>query len=147
MSIRFDCLTVRYKLHHQPLLRTTIRQILADHLFLEGEIQYVFCNSQKSEEVNIEFLGHHYPTDIITFPYTEGQIVSSELWICTPQVRKNALSFNQTFEEEMHRVVFHGILHLVGYDDHLPEEVAQMRRAENHYLEYFKSLLNGQLSR
>lgn len=147
MPIRFDSLTVRYNADHQPQLRTTIEKIIADHHRQVGNIQYVFCNSATSEKINREFLGHHYPTDIITFPYPEGDVVSAELWICKPQVRINALRFHQPFAVEMHRVIFHGILHMVGYDDHTPKDVSEMRRAENRYLDFFQGLLDGCASR
>lgn len=99
-----------------------------------GEIAVVFCSDNYLLDVNRRFLGHDYFTDIITFDYCEGRILSGDLLISVDSVRDNALHYGTDFDEELHRVIVHGILHLIGYDDHSKAEQKQMRSKENEYL-------------
>lgn len=104
-----------------------------------GEIAYIFCSDEKILEVNRTYLQHDYYTDIITFDYTEGNKISGDLFISLDTVATNATQFNSTYNEELHRVIIHGILHLCGIDDKGPGEREKMEEAENKAL----SLLNG----
>jgi len=99
-----------------------------------GSIQYVFVSRERMLEINREFLQHDYDTDILTFPYTEGEIIAGDVFICVEVVRENAAEYNQTFENEMDRVISHGVLHLLGYDDHSEEEQIEMTRMEDRSL-------------
>ena len=99
-----------------------------------GAIAYVFVDDEKILEVNREFLQHDYYTDIITFDYTEGNKISGDLFISLDTVRTNAEDVGATYEEELHRVIIHGILHLCGYKDKSDSEAAQMRAKEDFYL-------------
>ncbi|MDR3195146.1 MAG: rRNA maturation RNase YbeY [Tannerella sp.] len=106
-----------------------------------GAVSYLFCTDEKILEVNRCFLQHDYYTDIITFDYTEGDVLSGDLYISLETVRSNSEQFRTTFEEELLRVIIHGILHLCGLKDKSAAEQAKMRAAEEQALRLF--LRNG----
>lgn len=99
-----------------------------------GEVGYMFVDDKKILEVNNEYLGHDYYTDVITFNYDEGDTVNGDIVISLDTVRTNAELFGKTYEEELHRVIIHGILHLCGINDKGPGEREQMEAAENKAL-------------
>ena len=99
-----------------------------------GEVGYMFVNDDKILEVNREYLGHDYYTDVITFDYDEDDVVSGDVVISLDTVASNAHLFNKTYEEELYRVIIHGILHLVGINDKGPGEREIMEAAENKAL-------------
>lgn len=99
-----------------------------------GEIGYMFVNDEKMLEVNNEYLGHDYYTDIITFDYDEGDTISGDLVISLDTVRTNAEKFGKDYNEELHRVIIHGILHLCGINDKGPGEREIMEAHENKAL-------------
>ena len=88
-----------------------------------GRINYLFCTDERILEVNRQFLQHDYYTDIITFDYSEGDTVSGDLFISVDTVRSNAAQYGARFEDELHRVIIHGVLHLCGQDEKLPPTV------------------------
>ena len=100
-----------------------------------GRINYLFCTDERILEVNRQFLQHDYYTDIITFDYCEGDTVSGDLFISVDTVRSNAAQYGAHFEDELHRVIIHGVLHLCGQDDKAPADRAEMTRKENLALE------------
>ena len=103
-----------------------------------GDIGYMFVDDEKILEVNREYLGHDYYTDIITFDYDEGDTINGDLVISLDTVRTNAEKFGKTYEEELHRVIIHGILHLCGINDKGPGEREIMEAAENKALEILR---------
>ena len=111
-----------------------IKKIAEMKGFQIGDISYVFCSDEYILNVNKEYLQHDYYTDIITFDYCEGDKLSGDLFISVDTVRENALEYGTEFSEELNRVMVHGILHLIGYDDHSDEDIAMMRKKENYYL-------------
>lgn len=100
-----------------------------------GQISVIFCSDPYLLEINRKYLGHDYYTDIITFDYSEGDTISGDLFISVDTVRSNAEFYSADFKDELDRVIVHGVLHLIGYDDHTDEQSAEMRSRENHYLE------------
>ena len=106
-----------------------------------GEVGYMFVNDDKILEVNREYLGHNYYTDVITFDYDEDDVVSGDVVISLDTVASNAHLFNKTYEEELYRVIIHGILHLCGINDKGPGEREQMEAAENKALALRQQLL------
>ena len=100
-----------------------------------GEISVIFCSDAYLLDMNRKYLGHDYFTDIITFDYSEGDTISGDLFISVDTVRSNAEYYSADFKDELDRVIVHGVLHLIGYDDHTDEQTAEMRARENHYLE------------
>ena len=99
-----------------------------------GEVGYLFCDDEHILEVNREYLGHDYYTDIITFDYCEDDVISGDLVISLDTVRTNAEKFNKEYDEELHRVIIHGILHLCGLNDKGPGERELMEAAEDSIL-------------
>lgn len=111
-----------------------IKDVAATYGKKVGEIGYLFVNDEKILEVNREYLGHDYYTDIITFDYDEGDIINGDLVISLDTVRTNAELFGKEYDEELHRVIIHGILHLCGLNDKGPGEREIMEEAENKAL-------------
>ncbi len=106
-----------------------------------GDISIIFCSDNYILDVNMRYLQHDYFTDIITFDYCEGDRLSGDLFISVDSVRENALFYGTTFENELNRVMVHGILHLIGYDDHTDEEKKVMRSKEDYYLSLRESIV------
>lgn len=103
-----------------------------------GSVAFVFCDDNYLHKINLEFLKHDTFTDIITFDYSAGNEIISEIYISVDRVADNAKKYSQTFEDEIHRVIIHGVLHLCGYKDRLAEDKQIMRDKENHYLSLLK---------
>jgi rRNA maturation RNase YbeY len=99
-----------------------------------GEIAYIFCSEEKILEVNKTYLQHDYYTDIITFDYSEGNIISGDIFVCPDTIKSNAEKFNTFYPEELHRIIIHGILHLCGIEDKAPGEREIMELNENKAL-------------
>ncbi len=118
---------------------TAISQWLNDSIEEEdkelGGLNFIFCDDEYLLKVNIEHLNHDYYTDIITFDYCENDLIISDLFISIDRVKDNANTFEVSFEEELHRVMVHGVMHLCGYKDKSEVEAEKMRERENHYLQ------------
>lgn len=121
---------------------TWIKSVAATYGKKIGSIAYIFCNDDKILEVNKQYLQHNYYTDIITFDYCEDELLmghkdtlSGDLFISLDTVRSNAIQQGTTYEEELHRVIIHGVLHLIGINDKGPGEREIMETAENKALE------------
>lgn len=108
-----------------------IRSVAADYGFSVGEITYIFCSDDKELEVNREFLGHDYYTDVITFDYSTADVVNGDIFISLDTVRSNSEMVGATFADELLRIIIHGVLHLTGQADKTPETRAEMTRKEN----------------
>ena len=111
-----------------------VRRVAATYGKEVGEITYIFCDDEKILEVNQQYLNHDYYTDIITFDYTEGNVLGGDLFISLDTVRTNAEQRNISYREELDRVIIHGILHLCGINDKGPGERELMEAAENKAL-------------
>ena len=105
-----------------------------------GDVAYIFCNDEKILEVNREYLQHDYYTDIITFDYTEENVISGDLFISLDTVLSNSEQLGVSYEQELRRVIIHGILHLCGIDDKGPGEREIMEAAENKALALWKTI-------
>ena len=99
-----------------------------------GEINYIFCNDDYLLDINIKKLNHNTLTDIISFDYSVGNVISGDIFISTERVKENALELNNLFKDELNRVIVHGVLHYCGYKDKSKEEKAMMRSKEDYYL-------------
>lgn len=108
------------------------RTILQEGKTLDS-IQFIFCDDAHLLKINIEYLDHDTLTDIITFPYGE-ELIEGDIYISIDRIRENAGTFGVSFEQELHRVIIHGVLHLCGYGDKKPEEKAVMTAKEDFYL-------------
>lgn len=123
---------------------TWVRAVAASYNKRVGEVAYVFCDDEKILEVNRQYLKHDYYTDIITFDYCEGDVLSGDLFISLDTVRTNAEQFGKTYDDELHRVIIHGILHLVGINDKGPGEREIMEAAENKALALLDQMRHAQ---
>jgi probable rRNA maturation factor len=121
-----------------------VRAVAASYNKRAGEVAYVFCDDEKILEVNRQYLKHDYYTDIITFDYCEGDVLSGDLFISLDTVRTNAEQFGKTYDDELHRVIIHGILHLVGINDKGPGEREIMEAAENKALALLDQMRHAQ---
>jgi probable rRNA maturation factor len=110
-------------------------------IFSEGkkleEISYIFCDDEYLLKLNEEYLDHDTFTDIITFDYSVGKILQGDIYISTERVEENAREYNVSFEEELRRVIIHGVLHLAGYKDKTEEESSLMRKKEEEKMQLF----------
>ena len=120
-----------FKLDHQQIISEWISKIISLEGLEEGDISYVFCDDAYLHKLNVEFLDHDTLTDIISFDYSMGNAVSGEIYISVERVAENAMSYSTSFEEELHRVMIHGILHYCGYLDKSEAELRIMREKEN----------------
>ena len=112
-----------------------IKKVAELHGKRVGDVAYIFCDDARILEVNRQYLQHDYYTDIITFDYTEGDVIAGDIFISLDTVRTNAEQFHTPYEQELRRVIIHGILHLCGINDKGPGERAVMERHENEALQ------------
>lgn len=117
-----------------------IKAVVASYKRRLGDIGYMFVDDEKILEVNREYLGHDYYTDVITFDYDEDDVVSGDIVISLDTVRSNAELFGKEYDDELHRVIIHGILHLCGINDKGPGEREIMETAENKALALLKEM-------
>lgn len=120
-----------FRLKDKLKIKRWIKQVVENYGYKLGEISYVFCSDERILEVNKQYLSHDFYTDIITFDYVEKERVSGDIFISIDRVEENAKDFNVTFQQELLRVIIHGVLHLLGFEDHSQEEQQIMRQKEN----------------
>lgn len=125
---------IEFVLQNQGELQRWIKKVITSENKEIGEINYIFCSDEYLLERNIKYLDHDTLTDIITFNYCKGKIITSDIMISIDRVKENSTIFDNSFSEELHRVMIHGILHLIGYDDKTEKEKILMREKENFYL-------------
>lgn len=128
-----------YKLEDEKDTATWISNCIQSYDFTEGEINYILCDDAYLLKLNVEFLEHDTLTDIISFDYTLGKLISGDIFISVERVRENALKFNQPFENELHRVMIHGILHYCGFKDKSDADKVIMRAEEDKCLKLINS--------
>ena len=114
-----------------------IKETATEYAKKVGDIAYIFCSDERILEVNKQYLNHDYYTDIITFDYSEGSTISGDIFISLDTVMSNATEFNVSFEQELKRILIHGVLHLCGQDDKTPKLRLQMSEKENAALQKF----------
>lgn len=141
MTIKFFFLDVSTSLSRRKQLKQFITEIFLEQKKAVNSLLIVFCNDQYLFSINEKFLQHSDLTDIITFLLSEeDEAITGEIYISIPRVVENASEFSVRTELELHRVIFHGILHLCGYTDKAPTEKKRMTAAEDHYLRlYFQN--------
>lgn len=123
-----------FKLDDELKISNWISTCIENYGFTEGEINYIFCDDNYLLKLNIEFLNHDTLTDIISFDYTLGKLISGDVFISVERVKENALELNQLFENELNRVIIHGILHYVGFNDKSEIDALKMRTEEEKCL-------------
>ncbi|MBK3516597.1 rRNA maturation RNase YbeY [Carboxylicivirga marina] len=131
-----DFLAEKVNLPHfiKEEIKDWIKSVIASYDYELGDLSYLFCDDDYIIEINRQYLQHDYYTDIITFDYCTGKVISGDLVISLDTVRSNSEMFNTSYETELKRVVIHGVLHLLGFKDSTVEEKDQMRAEENKAL-------------
>ncbi|MDP6922268.1 MAG: rRNA maturation RNase YbeY [Lutibacter sp.] len=123
-----------FLLQEEALLQSAIERCVQARGFSVGALNYIFCDDPYLHNLNTTYLDHDTYTDIITFDYRTGEVLSADIFISVERVTENAIKFSQTTENELYRVVFHGVLHCMGYTDKTPEEQDIMRKEEEKCL-------------
>ena len=129
-----------FKLKAKTKIKNWLKLVAESEVYTLGNVSVIFCSDNYILDINQRFLQHDYFTDIITFDYSEGSKISGDLFISVDSVKENSIEYGTDFENELHRVIVHGILHLIGYDDHTDEDVRKMRSKENYYLSLYDLL-------
>jgi len=132
--IQYNCDSVEMPALDERKVNRWIRAVAADYGFSVGNIHYIFCSDERELEVNRQFLGHDYYTDVITFDYTTGTTLNGDIFISLDTVRSNAETVGVSFEQELYRILIHGVLHLTGQGDKTPETKAVMTEKEEKAL-------------
>ena len=135
--ITFFIEEIDFNLKNKTFYKKWIVETAQRHNLRAGDISIIFCSDKYIHEVNKKFLEHDYPTDIITFNYNTEDKISGDLFISVETVAANAELYSPDFSLELSRVIIHGILHLIGFDDLTEEEIKIMRAKEDEQLEYF----------
>ena len=125
------------KLSNTEDLNLWLNSVIKEEGMVIGELVYALCNDEYLLIKNIQFLNHNTLTDVITFDYSEEEIISGDILISTERVVENAKIFNVNYLTELHRVMVHGLLHLLGYKDKTEKDANTMREKENYYLNKF----------
>ena len=136
-SISFHNEGVNTKTPLKRLLKAWIKEFVSNHGKKVGELAFVFCTDEKILEVNQSFLQHDYYTDIITFDYCEGDFVSGDIYISVERVQENAISHQVGYNNELLRVLAHGVLHLIGFQDKEENKKAEMTKNEDLCMSLF----------
>lgn len=139
MAISFS-FQKKFNLHSRTKLKEWIKKTAEQRGKKIGNISYIFCSDDELLQINNQYLKHDYYTDVITFDYSEGVVLNGDIFISIDRVKDNAEQVGVTFEEELYRVMIHGILHLSGVNDKTEQQAKQMRKAEEDSLK----LLFGQ---
>jgi rRNA maturation RNase YbeY len=138
--IRFSTLDVEMPPIDPQRTKIWISQVVESYGKTVGELYYYFCSDEKLLEINRERLDHDFYTDIVTFPLTDCEgVLSSEFCISIDRIKENAVTFGRSYESELHRVIIHGVLHLIGFDDLTDEEEKEMREKEDEALKLLES--------
>ncbi|MBR5492987.1 MAG: rRNA maturation RNase YbeY [Alistipes sp.] len=136
MMVRYYNDSTTYRLREKRKVAAWLKMVAEQEAYTLGDVTYIFCSSEVHRKMNIDYIGHDYFTDIITFDYSELEegVVSGDIFIDVETVADNARIYGVTAREEMLRVVVHGVLHLCGQKDKEPEDEKEMHRKEDKYL-------------
>ena len=132
--IRYFNEDIKFVLKDKLVNNRWLKLVAGSEIRVIGDVNIIFCSDNYILDVNMRYLQHDYFTDIITFDYCEGKTLSGDLFISIDSVRENAIEYGVEFDDELHRVMVHGLLHLIGYDDHTPEEEKIIHEKEDYYL-------------
>lgn len=132
--IRYFTEDIKFEFKDKLSNNRWLRLVASSEVKKLGDINIIFCSDNYILDVNMKYLQHDYFTDIITFDYCEGNVLNGDLFISVDSVRENASYYGTEFPVELKRVMVHGILHLIGYDDHSEDDIKVMRSKEDYYL-------------
>jgi probable rRNA maturation factor len=126
-----------FELQNESRYSNWLSQVIASEARREGEVNYIFCDDEYLLQMNVQYLDHDTLTDIISFDYTVGKEISGDIFISVERVKENAVDYNVSFDEELLRVMVHGMLHYCGYKDKTEEEEQLMRLKEDEKINLF----------
>ena len=132
---------INFKFNRRRLTSQWLKFTAESEIKRIGQVNIIFCSDNYILDINQKYLQHDYFTDIITFDYCEGKTLSGDLFISVDTVRENAIFYGTEFDDELNRVIVHGLLHLIGYDDHSEEDQKTMRSKEDYYLAQREKLI------
>lgn len=128
---------IDFTLENEDLYSDWIESVVKSEGKILGEINYIFCDDEYLHQINVQYLDHDTLTDIISFDYTEGDIISGDIFLSVERVQDNANDFQVSFEEELKRVMSHGVLHYCGYKDKSEADEQLMRTKEEEKIQMF----------
>ncbi|MEI2673377.1 MAG: rRNA maturation RNase YbeY [Chitinophagaceae bacterium] len=134
-AIQFVNKKTRFKLKEKERIASWVERVVLMYHKFPGDIQYIFCDDTFLAEMNQQYLQHDTLTDIITFNYNSGHYISGDIFISIDRIKENAATYKTTIEDELHRVMIYGILHLCGLNDKSPKDKKLMQEKENEALE------------
>ena len=140
-NIFFHSEKIDFTLPYQPVIINWINSTADQEGQTIQSLNFIFCSDEYLHQINVEYLQHDTYTDVITFPFMEnGKPIEGDIFISIDRIKENTESFKTTFENELHRVMIHGTLHLLGFGDKTPEEKLKMTEKENEYLDILSNL-------
>jgi len=139
--VRYFTEDTNFAFKYKLLTKKWLKAVAQNETKAIGDINIIFCSDNYVLDVNKQYLQHDYFTDIITFDYCEGNLLSGDLFISVDCVRDNSSFYCTDFENELNRVIVHGVLHLIGYDDHCDDDIKMMRYKEDYYLKLRESII------
>jgi rRNA maturation RNase YbeY len=143
LSIKIFYDKTSYRIKSWRKVVKILREVIGKENKISGDLNFIITSDDDLRKINVQFLEHDYFTDVITFNYSENNVVNGEIYISLDTVRINAINYKVSLNEELNRVIIHGVLHLVGFDDKTFKDKAFMKEQEDYWLELLKEKYNG----
>jgi rRNA maturation RNase YbeY len=134
LAIHFFSETTKFRFNRKRITTNWLKKVITSYKREPGDISVVFCSDEQLLEINKQYLKHSYFTDVITFNYNYNDVISGDIYISIDRISENARNFNVSFDKELNRVIVHGILHLLGFNDKKSSEKEKMRELEDLHL-------------
>ena len=138
MSIRIYYDETNFRFRGWKKTVKIIQEVIAKEEKISGDLNFIITNDKNLREINVEFLEHDYNTDVISFNYSNGNSINGEVYVSLDRVKENSLNYNVSLKNELLRVIIHGVLHLLGYNDSSEEERSEMRKLEDYWMKSAK---------
>lgn len=138
-AITFHTEEISYTVKNKNHIKSVIKTAIADESKKLGEIAFIVCSDDYLHKINLEHLNHDTYTDIITFDYCENDMIAGDIFISIERIKENAIKFNQNIDNELFRIIIHGVLHLLGYKDKSPKDKKIMTEKEDFYLTLYSN--------
>jgi rRNA maturation RNase YbeY len=143
LSIKIFYDNTNFRIRSWRKVARILEEVISKEGKISGDLNFIITNDEDLKKINVQFLEHDYYTDVITFNYNEKNLINGEVYISLDMVKENAVNYNVSLNEEIKRVVIHGVLHLAGYDDKTEVLRRKMSGLEDYWLERLRSKYNG----